>query len=131
MSPFLFLCKSNGRPSKMALTLVTFLRRVLVGFVNQHLLSLTALFGDSIAIPPNAEIKDLRKAFNNQIQKRSQAKQKEVLKKIRFLCHRNFAVVSHPSTNSTQMGLTSVETCIKLYIIGYVNVKVIRQQTKS
>ena len=59
----------------MALTLEASLPRALVRFVSQHPLSLTAPFGDSIAIPLNKGIKEVsKKAFNNQIQKRNQTK---------------------------------------------------------
>ena len=89
-------------PLSFSLTLESFLPRVLVGFVSQHPLSLTALFGDSIAIPPNTEIKEyLKKAFNNQNTKNTKkklSKKRRKFKKIRFLCHRDFAVVSHPRT---------------------------------
>ena len=50
----------------MALLLVAFLPRALVGFVSPHPLSLTAplTFGNSISISPNTGIKDLQKALN-------------------------------------------------------------------
>ena len=66
----------------MAITLVALLPRALVGFAGLHPLSLTAPFGDSIAIPPNTGIiEDSRKPLNKQIQKRNQAKGKKTLKK--------------------------------------------------
>ena len=50
----------------MALILVAFLPRALVGFGSYNSLSLTAPFGDSIAVPLNTGIKEYsKKAFKN------------------------------------------------------------------